>query len=672
MSSDETLYVSNGNEFYEIPVEDLQEAREDGFYIPSEQGMCIVSNGDEIFEIPIDDLEEAESDGFHAITPTDDSEQSLSSDQINNTSSAETVTGQLIQDTCIITPVMAPDKQSRKTSSTSEKQPHEVDSAFFEIDTITEEDLHRAELKKEFEASNGIDKLKVGWQLYGPTWQTTKERVTTYGVSALLHVVIMFGLIFIVITSPQFEYEEILSSIADTELEEQGEIETVTLDNLDNTDTNEDASDEVTELAALKALNKPATTIDANDFIKDIKLADLAGGSNVNGLSTLTGQTQAARGAATAKYGGSAGSEAAVEAGLDWLSRHQAEDGSWCFNHQQAVKCNCGSAGTHKGRTGATGLALLCYLGAGYTYAEGKHSARISKGIQYLLSKMEISSEGYGDLREPGSGNGGIYQHAIATAALCEALSVNLALQTLRRKKGGLQMIDSEGRELTSEDLRKNFRTLKHACQLAVNYMLHHQSSKTGGWGYTPKSPGDLSVTGWQVYALLSAEHARLIIPKVHWVRVQKYLDSVAHDSGVKYSYKTGRSANNSMTAVGLFCRMLSGWRRNNAKIKSGVKFLSQVGPSVTGMYYSYYATQVLFAYGDDDEEQLWTEWNLKMRDGLVARQAKHGHASGSWSGGNGQGGRHFETCLSILTLEIYYRKLPMLQRLAVEPMKLD
>ena len=79
----------------------------------------------------------------------------------------------------------------------------------------------------------------------------------------------------------------------------------------------------------------------------------------------------------------------------------------------------------------------------------------------------------------------------------------------------------------------------------------------------------------------------------------------------------------------------------------------------------------MLFAYGDDEEEKLWTKWNASMRDGIIARQDKSGHATGSWPG-TGQGGRFFETCLSVLTLEIYYRKLPMLQRLAVEPMKLD
>ena len=62
-----TITVSNGQEFYRIPVTDLAEAKQDGFYVPAEKQRTIVSDGTELFEVPLSDVAEAEADGFHDI-----------------------------------------------------------------------------------------------------------------------------------------------------------------------------------------------------------------------------------------------------------------------------------------------------------------------------------------------------------------------------------------------------------------------------------------------------------------------------------------------------------------------------------------------------------------------------------------------------------------------------
>jgi len=63
---------------------------------------------------------------------------------------------------------------------------------------------------------------------------------------------------------------------------------------------------------------------------------------------------------------------------------------------------------------------------------------------------------------------------------------------------------------------------------------------------------------------------------------------------------------------------------------------------------------------------ELWDQWNLKMRDQLVSTQLREGPGAGSWDvtdpHGNA-GGRIYQTALSILTLEIYYRHLPLYRR---------
>jgi hypothetical protein len=63
-----------------------------------------------------------------------------------------------------------------------------------------------------------------------------------------------------------------------------------------------------------------------------------------------------------------------------------------------------------------------------------------------------------------------------------------------------------------------------------------------------------------------------------------------------------------------------------------------------------------------------WDRWNVKIREGLIGLQVKDDTcAKGSWDPFNPQpdrwarrAGRLYLTALSILTLEVYYRYLPL------------
>jgi len=82
-------------------------------------------------------------------------------------------------------------------------------------------------------------------------------------------------------------------------------------------------------------------------------------------------------------------------------------------------------------------------------------------------------------------------------------------------------------------------------------------------------------------------------------------------------------------------------------------------------MYYNYYATQVLHHWQGPE----WKRWNVQMRDHLIATQAGRGHESGSWyfSGGRGDvGGRLYNTAMAVMTLEVYYRYMPLYRREAI------
>ena len=70
-----------------------------------------------------------------------------------------------------------------------------------------------------------------------------------------------------------------------------------------------------------------------------------------------------------------------------------------------------------------------------------------------------------------------------------------------------------------------------------------------------------------------------------------------------------------------------------------------------------------------------WDAWNRKMRRALIETQVKLGCATGSWDpekpttdDGDQNGGRLMTTSFSTLTLEVYYRYLPLFKTDSLVP----
>jgi hypothetical protein len=335
--------------------------------------------------------------------------------------------------------------------------------------------------------------------------------------------------------------------------------------------------------------------------------------------------------------GGNTRSEAAVAAGLKWFSQHQSADGHWSLNNfSQDGKCNCADAGRQHDIAG-TGFGLLPFLGAGETHKPTQGGRKqlyekvVERGIKWLLLKQNRN----------GDFGGGMYTHGIASIAICEAYGV------------------------TSDPM------LKGPAQRAVNFIVESQND-TGGWDYTSKgATADTSVSGWNVQALKSGQMGGLQVPKETLVKVNKYLDTYAGDPvGATYGYRSPGSAH-ACSAIGLLCREYLGWGPKNPGLIQGIGRLmkSQPNQGQKTMYYYYYATQVVHHYGEGE----WKTWNPKMRDMLIELQdqgtdAARRHQKGSWSsagwdvGGYG-GGRIMMTSMALLTLEVYYRHLPLYRR---------
>ena len=120
------------------------------------------------------------------------------------------------------------------------------------------------------------------------------------------------------------------------------------------------------------------------------------------------------------------------------------------------------------------------------------------------------------------------------------------------------------------------------------------------------------------------------------------------------------------MTAVGLLGRQYLGAKRNSTMLTGGMKYLMNHLPEegYSNTYYWYYATQVMHNMSGKE----WATWNRKMRELLVRTQVRNVDSCsfGSWDPAKDEwgkrGGRVMTTSLSALTLEVYYRYLPIFQ----------
>ena len=116
-----------------------------------------------------------------------------------------------------------------------------------------------------------------------------------------------------------------------------------------------------------------------------------------------------------------------------------------------------------------------------------------------------------------------------------------------------------------------------------------------------------------------------------------------------------------SMTAEALFCKQMLGISRTNPTSTEGVNFIMQRLPrgSMHNLYFWYYGTLAMYQHGGKP----WQDWNASVRDMLVELQVQTGPMTGTWDPKDEwgrYGGRLYSTALATLTLEVYYRLLPL------------
>jgi hypothetical protein len=184
------------------------------------------------------------------------------------------------------------------------------------------------------------------------------------------------------------------------------------------------------------------------------------------------------------------------------------------------------------------------------------------------------------------------------------------------------------------------------------------------------------------VMALKSAELANVKIPPQVYEGVDDWLDAAQASDQQPYLFRYnpyapnttaqrhGRAPTPTITSVGLLMRMYRGMRPEHATLIQGADHLLEHLPALgtqtkplRDTYYWYYATQVMFHMGG----RHWQAWNARLHPLLVEEQLTQGDFAGSWhpyrpipDRWSPHAGRLYLTTMNLLSLEVYYRHLPL------------
>jgi len=308
--------------------------------------------------------------------------------------------------------------------------------------------------------------------------------------------------------------------------------------------------------------------------------------------------------------GGSDATERAVRLALEWLKQHQDDDGGWLANRSE-------------NRTAVTGLAVLCFLGAGESESSRDYGRTVKTALEFLLNRQSP------DGTYPRTNN---YTLAIGTMALAEACVMDGRTDVARAASRGVEEI------------------LKRQCP-------------AGGWDYNlPGTRNDMSVSGWVIMALKSASVGRILGAEKAYPKFRELIDeTIGSRAGGWYSVHRPERVErlrtaDAMHAVCMLSRLFMGEHGTRPLLEGAAmqaKKLPVWGSRHT--YRVYYATLAIFQVGGSS----WRTWNRHVARMLVKNQRQDGDFKGSWDAGQGHGedtGRAYITSLCCLTLEVYYR----------------
>ena len=325
---------------------------------------------------------------------------------------------------------------------------------------------------------------------------------------------------------------------------------------------------------------------------------------------------------------------AEIYLGLVWLAKAQSRDGSW---DAQAW------GGGKPYNVAMTGLALLAFHGAGYTAERGQFKETVRRGLRWLASHQRA------DGSFPWTT---FYEQGIATMAVAEAYAMSGSPPVGRMAQ----------------------RAVDYVCELQPDH---------GGYRYggaVPRGEGDMSVTGWQIMAIKSAQCAETLdVPEQAIERARTFLSNAARDYGASsYIISSPSPGSLAVSSVGMICRIFTERDGDlddeiNAAATTLLSKETDKGTAIYGgatkeltrnLYYTYYSALAMYQAG----EEHWRLWKRSYYDPLrlamvrTRNDPRGRYIRGSWDPAKykwaKRGGRIYATAMAVLSLEVPYRYL--------------
>ena len=149
-------------------------------------------------------------------------------------------------------------------------------------------------------------------------------------------------------------------------------------------------------------------------------------------------------------------------------------------------------------------------------------------------------------------------------------------------------------------------------------------------------------------------------VPNAPFINARKFIDNAG--VGEKgFQYRPGRTPSLAMIAEGLFCEQILRGDELNPQMEKCIGLIQKKLPSTRTVdyYYWYYGSLAM----RQAQGTMWEKWNEKLKPILLRKQQRGGTNDGSWNpeGKNGSiAGRCVTTAMAALSLEVYYRYLPL------------
>jgi hypothetical protein len=301
--------------------------------------------------------------------------------------------------------------------------------------------------------------------------------------------------------------------------------------------------------------------------------------------------------------------------GVQYLVGAQDKDGSW----------HGGNSGP-----GTTGLALMVLLASGEDPNYGLYRDHVRRALRYII-RSQNGQTGY--LQSS------MYHHGFAMLGLAEAYGA----------------VDE--RDLWPAGQNKEARSIGKALELAVRAAITSQKKNPlGAWRYSPDAAdADTSVSGAVLVGLLAARNAGIEVPDTCIDKAVSYYKSMTSNEGqVGYSGIGGFGDSLARSSIATLVFAVAR-RQDLPQYKAALTYLTsrlEEIPQQWPEYSRYYEAQALF----QGDIEAWKKWNSRLMQQLKKNQQRDGSF-------RGQLGPEVDTSLSLLSLALNFRLLPIYER---------